>query len=607
MNLKLFAILRSLLCLTLAASFIAPVSVAEISSRQHYRRLNANIQAQESLVSPQQKALTLLVQLPDQTKDFGAGFNSPMKVILFQADVANLLWEYDQPRARSLFTTAMKTAILLRPKVEGAKLPLRADDIPVMQTILNFVLLRDPTFAEQLARLALESYPQQRVPDSGIYWLYLREQTTLYTQIAKHIAAANPQRAAELLRQSFNTSYSYTQLEALNALRRYAPARADEIFLYALTLVKSKPTNLSNKIALFAPYVFPDIGNEVGHMIKESGYAGEAGQVNVTLVKAFLEYVFDNFMPQPVAAQTAENNGFGFASFDNYTMQKLVPHFEQHLPGKAAAYRARVREVIKDIKKADRQDAADKEGEAWEELFTQNVQEMLNQAAVAKTQKERDDIYMELAGLLAYRDADYEQALSIMDKVSDSHGNKDNTLMTIRHMRIEKAIKDGDADKAYAYAKALPDVDKKSEYFRSARPDFLIRTARLYVKKGEREKAKTLLEEAKPELSDLPYDTERASLMLDIASVAVEVAPEFGFQMLKEAITRINEVKETHEGMGVGEGGKITFSGSFDFADNFAPLGRIDFDRALQLARSLKSKEAMLLAQFAICKGVLDS
>jgi hypothetical protein len=288
----------------------------------------------------------------------------------------------------------MKSAVALRPKVAGTRLPSSTDDVRATQAaILNFALRRDPAFAEQLAKLVLASYPPRRAQESGIYWLYLRDQTALYTRIAKHIAASDPQHAAELLRASFNTSYSRTQMEALNALRPHASSRADEIFLYALTLVKKKPTSLSNKVGLLAPYVFPEIQNEVGNALRHSGDAAEPAQVNADVIKPFLEFVYDTFMQQAVGAQTAENNEFGTASFDYHTMQALVPYFERHLPEKAAPYRTRVNEVFGSIKKAGRQDMFDREDEAWGEFFRQNIQEMLDRAAASKTEAERGEIY----------------------------------------------------------------------------------------------------------------------------------------------------------------------------------------------------------------------
>jgi hypothetical protein len=173
-------------------------------------------------------------------------------------------------------------------------------------------------------------------------------------------------------------------------------------------------------------------------------------------------------------------------------------------------------------------------------------------------------------------------------------------------MRIEKALKEGDADRAYSYIKALADVDKSSEYSRSSIFSFLIKTARLYARKREGDKAKAVLEETKAELDSLSHVLDIASSMDRLASVAVEISPEFGFQMMEEAVVAFNEQKPSQVGRGIGSDGKLSFSGGSDFNDNFAPLAKVDFDRALKLARTIKSKEGALLAQYAICKGVLE-
>lgn len=590
------------LCLLICLTLIAPL--APCASTTATQRLRKTTQTTAS----EQKTLRLLNQLLNQTKDLDDGGSSwPMKVILFKAQAANLLWDYDQARARALFTTALKSVVQLSKTRVPNNIGSSADEehLLLKKLILNYALPHDAVFPEQLTKLLLESYPQRRAVGTDIYWLYLRDQAVLYSQIAKHIAPSNPQHAAELLRASFNGFYSYTQLEALNVLRHYTPTRTDEIFLIALTPVKRKPTNLSNKIGLLSQYLFPEIQNTAGNELSRSGNAGEPSQVNPALIKPFLEFVFDNFMQQPVAAQTAENNEFGSASFNYRTMQGLVPHFERHLPEKAAAYRAQVNNVIASINKAGRKDMFDREADAWAWFFSLKVQDLLDRAAAAKTPQERDEHYLKAASLLAYKDADYDQALSLLDRVSDSQ-EKSYTLRTVRHMRIEKAIKDGDADRAYSYLKALADVDKSSEHSISSRFSFLIKTARLYARKREADKAKALLEEVKAELDSLSHVLDIASSMDRLASVAVEISTEFGFQMMEAAVVAFNKLKPSGVGWGIGSDGKLTFSGGSDFNDNFAPLAKVDFDRALKLARTIKSKEGALLAQFAICKGLLE-
>lgn len=584
-----FVSMSLLLCLTLIASF-SPVAPASATDRQR--------QATRTTAS-EQKALTLLDQLLAQTNDFGDEHTGSIKLPIFLSRVADLLWNYDQPRARRLFESAVKASGSLTPTTQEQVLP-SDDHVVVRKTILSLVLPRDTAFARRLAGLAFQSYPRTGSKDGATNWNYLREQTALYCQIAKYVAASETQIAAELVRGSFNGFYSQEQVEALNTLRRHDPASADKAFLYALTLIADKPTNLSNKIALLAPYLFPDIQTTEAALLKRSGNGAEPSQVNAAVARKFLMFVFDTFKVQPVAAQTAENNMFGKASFDERTMRELIPHFERHLPDKVVAYRARFDEVVADIEKAGQKDMWDREGEMLEHLFKTTITEWLDMAAAAQTQEEKDHYYSQAAAVLMYRDEDYEQALAVMSKVSDRR-HREPLLTQIKEMAAKKALANGDAEKAYRYGKEL------SDGYASVR--ILVDAARLFVKRGDTERAKAILDEAQAKLGTVKHDSDKASLMVHISSVAAEVSAELGFQKMKAAVGMINAVddlKGQAGGISVNVEGKIYFPGSYEFDDTFAPLGRADFDRAVGLTKTLKSKESALLAQFAVCKGVLQ-
>jgi hypothetical protein len=590
-----------LLGLTLIAPFAQPTLAIGQTASQNESPVKAKVSVTDFSVTPQQQALALLDQLLSQTKDF-EGVYKPVKIILFQAQIADVLWNYDQPRARALFENAMKSA--------GPLLPKRPDDRPlssldteiyslVSGEILDFVLAHDAAFAERLASLALAPLQVNESKGAAPDMSFRSEQTALYCQMARRVAASDPQRAAELIRLSFNGFYSADQVRALNELRRHAPALADEIFLNAVAMVRNKPTSISNKAGILACYVFPDIKNEVGAAFRRAGDADIQVQVSPALIKSFLEFVYDSFTPQSLVVQTAENNAFGSASFDRYTMRELILRFERHLPDKADVFRTRVEEVLGSIRQAGRDDAFGRVSEAWDEMFRSNVQDCINKAEGAKNQKEQDHYYSEAAGLLAYRDEDFERALALLKKVSDSDSGKAYLLKTIRSMRAGKAVEDGDAQKAYAYSKDGLDAFNRAKC--------LISVARLFKNDGNAERAKAVLAEAGQVIGTVSNDSDKAYEMVERASVAVEIDPIFGFQIMKEAVEAIN-ARDLHvesDGYSVGEDRKFKFSYRFYFDGNFAVLARTNFDRALELAKSIKPKEASLLAQFAVCKGEL--
>jgi len=184
-----------------------------------------------------------------------------------------------------------------------------------------------------------------------------------------------------------------------------------------------------------------------------------------------------------------------------------------------------------------------------------------------------------------------------VNKVSDSDFGKVYLLKTIRTMRAKKAVQDGDAEKAYRYSKDVSDV--------SSRAECLLGVARLFGKSGNVERAKAVLAEAR-----LVMETEANNeyQILRRATVAVEINPAFGFQIMKEAVESINarDLRVADSTYGIGRDSGITFLYRDDFDGNLGVLARTDFNHAVELAKSIKQKEASLLAQFAICKGVLS-
>ena len=601
MNLNTSPLFSLLLMLSLTSTCAQPSSVAKTSSQQNEPNLDATPPSQDKTPLSKQQALALLDELVGQTKNFAPGLYRALRVSLVQADIGDLLWDYDQARARSLFETALRSAETMRPKQNVSRAlnsPVATYHLEVEKEILEYVLGRDARLAEELATLVLKTSgaagPKGTEPD----WAFRREQAILYSQIARRVAAADPQHAAELLRASYNGWFGVDQVMALNSLRRQAPRLSDDIFLYALTVLRENPTNVSNKVAILAPYAFPDINNETNFYIRKASGSATEPESSPALRKSFLEFVYEAFMQQPVASQPAETSGFGTASFDSLTMHELLTRFDQNLPDKAPAIRGRVKEIISRIKKDGRQDMFDSESEAWAKAFRGNVQELVQKAEAAKDQTEKDKLYTDAIGLSVYRDGDLDQALSLLAKVSEGT-SKAHLIATIRQARTEKAISESDPDEAYAYCRDVQELGDRS--------DLLTRIAKLLVNRGKRERAKAVWSEAVQAAKALEAGRGQTHELLELVGVAAEIEPAMGFDLMKETIEVMNDLSDgaTNDGYSRDAGGKIHFFGRFDFDESIALLARSDFERSLQLARSIRASELATLMQFAACKGVL--
>src|SRR5581483_1518580 len=143
----------------------------------------------DSTATPQQRALALLNQLLGQTKVF-QGYTWSLKTALFQTQAADLLWDYDQARARGVYEDAVKSANgLLRKRPAGRPLSFNEtmEYSQVCDELIDSALTHDAAFAERLASLTLVPLQADEGKGEAFDREYRRQRVSLYSQIAKHI------------------------------------------------------------------------------------------------------------------------------------------------------------------------------------------------------------------------------------------------------------------------------------------------------------------------------------------------------------------------------------------------------------------------------------
>lgn len=596
MNLRFLKIFSVAFLLLPACWSVQPGILAMTAVPQNQSKADTDLSQQYKSNAAKQHALAVLDEVIKQTNDFPPHFYRALTVSLIQTDIADLLWDYDEHRARSLFETALSSSAAMRPP-KGQSSPLDTPHLDVEKEIIECALTHDFRFAEELAARALKASEAAGQKSTEPNWYFRAEQAILYSQIARSVAATNPQHAADLIKASFNGWFGADQIVALNSLRAKAPQIADEIFVSALKVLAQKPTNISNKFGILSPYAFPEINTEHNFIAKKIAGPGTEQEASTSVKKAFLEFVYISVMQQPVASQTAETSGFGTASFDMFAMRGLLPYFDQYLPDKAPAIRARVKEIISSIKKAGRQDMFDSESEAFAQAFRKNVEDLISKAESAKDQTAKDRLYTDAVGLLLYRDGDSGRALSLLGKVSEGT-EKAYLIGLVRDSLTQGAINAGNAERAYQYSKEIQDPEKRGR--------FLTQIAKLLYKNGNREQAIGVWREAHQIFKTARSDSAPYYEMLELTAVAAEIDSDMGFETMGEAIDFINGYGSALvNGLARGAGEKTTFFGRFDFDASLASLARVDFERALQLSTKVKLKQISTLATLAVCRGAL--
>jgi hypothetical protein len=576
-----FFIFISSVCLPVRAQVSRPSNYIQKSASQQAKNPEPGVSS--SSTKDQQRAVAILRQILSDSSQFEETFNKPLNILYLKYRVADLLWEHDQKLARRLFVESFQEA--------GSK---SFDHGPVevsmrlREEILELLLPHDAVLAEELAisPAMYDGVPHMRA---------LGKQATLLSRVAKGLINS-PHQAATLIQQSYNGWFGYQQIEALRSLRERLPARADEIFQYAISLVERKPTNLSNKINILSPYLFPEL--ERGELTggRDEQAESERAKLSAALVKPYLEFVYRAFMQQSVEAQLAENNEIGMSSFDARAMQGLIPYYEKHLPEQAPAFRSRIDEIREQIKRTGRQDPHEREEELYQEFFSQSAPDLIAKAEQTEDQRGRANLYGGAAFILASQ-GKFGEAIELLSRAA-GNGEKGIGGDYVFSLAAKASLEKGEIDQTAKYLRNIKDPDSLTRG--------LIGIVRAAIRQQNSQQAQRYLEEARQTLKQVADQKTRAWLMVDIANAEAKLDSSRGFWEMETTVDLLNRIGWGEgNGSGMGPGGITLRMNTYDFSEGLILLARADFSRARSLAKRMRQKEASAFALLAVCRGIL--
>jgi len=587
-----------------AAIIITTLSVSTPAQKADRRKPVLKVLPAASSAKNQERALGLI----DLILSASRKFSDDWLRLKTQNQIAETLWYYDKARARRLFEEVFRGADSLESKVGQGGYVSSAPDLvdslkfEMRKEILQSVSKRDAELAEKLAA-SIQFAKSARGLDPATRQLAIdRELVEHNLAVALNIADSDPQRAARLARDSLNRRISSDFTTLIRSMRASNPELADQLFLDALAALQRRPTYISNKIGILAPYVFPELNQ------KPDAYSNE--RINPELVSRFLDLIYDVLTRVSSESQVNENSPFGTASFDYGTLRAILPHFEKQNEERAAVVRSLLDDIVKKINQAGRKDMWDGEDAWWAELFRSNVAELISKAEGAKSKAEADELYSEAAMVLTDRDNQFDKALVLIEKITDQK-KRAYILSMLRPGAIHQAIDDGDTERAYKYTSGVTDL---SEHVR-----MLHEIAGKMVDKKETERAIEVVNESRRLIQHLSDESTRAEALLALAGTATQLSPAKGFEVLQAAVEAINRApfgphwsgqttyKETKPNERPQTHSEVNGLEDLEFSGSFPILARADFSKALALAKAIRLNEASLLAQLAVCRGVLTS
>jgi len=572
----------------------------------------------DALVMPQHnhRIIALLATLADQAS-FSADLSFAVRA---QAQAATLLWPYDSERARAIYRHAFQSLLVQDsicsdhavPQASPVHLPSRPAIAAIASQHLRVELLReiaarDAGLAEDLAHAftfsvarasagcASAAISRSRNYHSGPAFNASPgadsnqrdvQRRDLLVSLALQIAERDPRRAIALAQFSlaFGVSRNFSPL--LLSLRAGNPARASLLFVNALgCLERSRGVDLNGLHTL-------------GAFLVSATDSGAKGSVNKGVVVRFLNCALTQMARR--GQMTAVGRGDvpanqGIDAEDETVIffigRQLGDLFARYMPNRLGQFERKIAELTADN--------GNERSVAPTQVRASDPNDIAREASGASTAADRDLLHARAAFAWLAR-GEENRAQAAAAKVAAT-AIRDRVMTQIARQHGSA----GQLDAAISVTRHIEDA--------AARAILLTSLARTALDKMDKSRVTDLLDEAATSALKPQASMARALALSGIAGHFTEFDARRGFEIMQLAVEMINKVIAPWEGS---EPERSTSGAPKDhepgelygssIEDTFEALGRADFERALSLARQLAATDISVLAQLAVCRGVLD-
>ena len=524
-------------------------------------------------------------------------FKDDTLTVRIQARIADAIWPFDEPRARTYFRESFRTIDEIKPNLGSpasnasteseTKAKLRDD-------VIAFVSSRDLRLAQELLDSVSEARPETDKDQS------IEDQTVRkalgYMDSALQSAESDPVGAIRLAQEGLNLTTAeiifFKLSSLLETLRRRDNRRADDLFIYSLTVAAQDPNQSSAKFRLLADYVFPGFSSSGSLPTIKDQTKNNDGKRQDFLIRRFLSTVAGVMTrPQEVEYKSTgtEHLKSGIrASVDFELIQKLLPHFDVYLPELAPLLRSRLGNLQSELPLSSKPDLANAPGT--------DARDLTRAAENASQQSTKNALYLK-AWTQSLSENDYELADSISQKIADK-ALRERLQSSTWFLAANAAIGREEFETANTYSERVTNC--------MDRATILSNLASAYYSKKLTPRAIGTIDAAHGTIGKCEEGLPkcRALLILLVATSKLDVSTPF--DVLASLVQSINKATLTSERDSDGTNSVVMVQ-NLEFSRGLSALARADFDRTLHLTRSIERKDVGAFTEIALCREKLAS
>lgn len=576
---------------------------------------------QQEKAEKQKRAFILLEQVVDEAQLL----RLPENRVRMQIGAAQLLWESNEGRARSLFSQAAEglAEMMRAPNPDAGANGRRNSNQSRMPIQLRSELVL--TVARYDAPLAYQLLAATRPPTSEVTASGFNFEDDLEQRLLAQVASLDPklalQNAEDLLAKGKYPGSLLDVLIQLRAKDKEAAEKLEEKLLKRLVAANMLTTTDAGSLALSMLQTGPRAANTADTeatpsrtqpYLAASGYADLMGSVIDAALRA---------TPQSATNQPRQNRRgrAGFSTTQTTAiptlsaaeveqmnarrllngLQTLLPRVEQVLPARAQAVRQKMTEL--GLNNSQRASV----NQMFSNLDQQNSAGLVAAAATAPAAMQ-PRIYRR-AALKALDEGNPDLARQIAaDHLEGS--TRDSFLKEMELVQLTKKAEGEAIDEARRLIASLPNDEQ--------RVDMLLQLAGRSHSANPKLSVQ-LLEEARQITNKRATSYQQLELQLRVADAFKDIDPDRSFEIIEPGIMQLNELlaaASTLSGFEVNvfrdgemplQGGNGLSAMVARYGQRLGALATKDFERAQTLANRFQLSEPRIVARLAIVRGLL--
>lgn len=587
---------RSFLFLVLVA--LAPASV--VRPQNETRDRSEPETAKQEL---QKKTLSVL----DEVVSGGWSLKLPENRSYILANAADLLWPYDEKRARNLFWEALNNLSL--PAYQPANQPVNSSaqtngptkeqlqDSNRYYAILNTrhqflrkVAAHDPQLALDMLR-ATRQGPAPQVEGATRF----DADADFEESLTYAAAASDPKRALQIARESLAKGLTYQILNLLGEVNQKDQDAGTSLAGEIISKLKTENLNSSNSLAPFIVMNLLELSRTAGSHIVLGSSQDPPSFTRLKLDENQKQDLIEVLTTAALEVHAAPNV--------LQTVRYVMADIKQFAPDRAARLEARLREVNRTSPNLGGWDTFD-------QTFEKATPEEILKAANKVSDDQRDVLFQQAASKAVTRgEADHYREL-----INSQIGNDAEKRVALDALDTAQMYYDIREGKTDDLEKLFPLIRAKEQ-----RAMAMAQLAIMLQKKGEHDEAEKLLDDARSLVKVDLANQSQSDALLAVMLGYTQVDPPKAFAMIEPVVDRTNDeiskllLVDKVAKSGFVKKGEIVINqpqipleySMAKYAIGVAALGKADFDRTKALTDRFQRQELKVLARLLLAQALL--